>query len=250
MQVAGSIALVTGANRGIGKALVEGLLERGAKKVYAAARRPAEVTTPGVLPVELDITRPDQVSEVAARCPDVTLLVNNAGAGRLTTLMSAPDLSDARLFMETNYFGTLAMCRAFAPVLNANGGGAIVNILSVASWYAPAAIGAYAASKSAEGSMTRSIRVELRSQGTLVVAAYPGPTETDMGRLLNVPMASPHTSVAAILGALDAGTEDVMPDPRSVQLCEGFLRESAVIQAQVQSAWDRGGGMPAAQGRN
>ncbi len=246
MKVSGCIALVTGANRGIGKVLVEGLLAAGAAKVYAAARQPQAIATEGAVPIKLDITQAADVAEAAARCADVTLVVNNAGVGRLSTLMSAPDLVEARLAMDTNYFGTLAMCRAFAPVLKANGGGALVNVLSVASWYAPAAIGAYAASKAAAGSMTRSIRVELRAQGTLVMAVHPGPTETDMGRQLKVPMVTPASTVAAILAALEAGTEDVMPDPRSAQICAGFLRESAVLQAQVQAAWDKGSTVPVA----
>lgn len=246
MKVRGCTALVTGSNRGIGKALVEGLLAAGAAKVYAAARNPGSVSTAGAVPVQLDITRPQDVADIATRCSDVTLLINNAGVGRLSTLMGAPDLDEARHTMETNYFGTLAMCRAFAPVLKANGGGAIVNVLSVASWYAPAPIGAYASSKAAASSMTRSIRIELRAQGTLVMAVHPGPTETDMGRQLKVPMVSPATTVAAIIDALETGTEDVMPDPRSVQVCAGYLRESAVMQAQLQEAWDKGSAVPIA----
>ena len=246
MKVSGCTALVTGANRGIGKALVEGLLAAGAARVYAAARRSESIDTIGAAPVKLDITRPEDVADVAARCSDVTLLINNAGVGRLSTLMGAADLDEAHHAMETNFFGTLAMCHAFAPVLKANGGGAIVNVLSVASWYAPAPIGAYAASKAAASSMTRSARIELRGQGTLVMAVHPGPTETDMGRQLKVPMVSPAMTVAAIINALEAGTEDVMPDPRSVQICAGYLRESAVMQAQLQEAWDKGSAVPMA----
>ena len=130
MQISGSVALVTGANRGLGLAFARELVRRGAAKVYGAARDPAAVTEPGVLPVGLDITAAEQVAQVAAECADVSLLVNNAGVLRYSTFTSAPDLDAARLEMETNYFGTLRMCRAFAPVLAAVGGGAIVNMLA------------------------------------------------------------------------------------------------------------------------
>jgi NAD(P)-dependent dehydrogenase (short-subunit alcohol dehydrogenase family) len=135
MKIEGSVALVTGANRGLGQAYARELVHRGAAKVYGAARKPAGVTEPGVTPIGLDITDPEQVANAARQCADVSLLVNNAGVLSYQTFTSAPDLSGARLEMETNYFGTLSMCRAFAPVLAANGGGAIVNMLSVTSFY-------------------------------------------------------------------------------------------------------------------
>ena len=137
MKVAGSVALVTGANRGIGSAYVAALLERGARKVYAGARRADAVADlarkhPGKIEtLVLDITDAKAVTAAVQRCGDVTLLVNNAGINRNSGLMAAPDLKSAREEMETNYFGTLAMCRAFAPVLKANGGGAIINMLSI-----------------------------------------------------------------------------------------------------------------------
>lgn len=144
MQIAGSVALVTGANRGLGQVYARELVSRGASKVYGAARRAAAITEPRVTPVALDITDPGRVREVAADCGDVVLLVNNAGLMREGTFTGAADLADARLEMETNFFGTLGMCRAFAPVLAANGGGAIVNMLSVTSFYYYPAEAAYA----------------------------------------------------------------------------------------------------------
>jgi len=136
MEIDGSVALVTGANRGLGRAYARELVRRGAAKVYGAARDVTAVTQPGVTPVGLDITDPELVAEVAVRCADVSLLVNNAGVMQASTFIGAPSLDAARLEMETNYFGTLRMCRAFAPVLAANGGGAIVNMLSVTSFAA------------------------------------------------------------------------------------------------------------------
>ena len=135
MKIDGSVALVTGANRGLGQVYARELVRRGAAKVYGAARNAAAVTEPGVTPIALDITDAERVAKVAEQCTDVSLLVNNAGVLTYSTFTGAPDLSGARQEMETNYFGTLSMCRAFAPVLAANGGGAIVNMLSVTSFY-------------------------------------------------------------------------------------------------------------------
>ena len=134
MKVAGSVALVTGADRGLGRVFAGELVGRGAAKVYGAARNPAAVAQPGVTPIALDITDPERVARVAHECSDVTLLVNNAGVMKASPFIGAPSLDAARLEMETNYFGTLSMCRAFAPVLAA-GGGAIVNMMSVTSFY-------------------------------------------------------------------------------------------------------------------
>ena len=149
MQIAGSVALVTGANRGLGQVYARELVSRGAARIYGAARNAAAVTEPGVTPIQLDITNPDRVAQVVQECPDVSLLVNNAGILKYSTFLDAPDLDSARAEMETNYFGTLRMCRAFAPVLKANGGGAIVNMLSVTSFYTNPFNASYGASKAA-----------------------------------------------------------------------------------------------------
>ena len=191
MRVKGSTALVTGSNRGIGKAFVEGLLTGGAKKVYAGARKPESVTVKGAVPIRLDITKADEVAAAAKACSDVDLLINNAGIAAASALIGAPNTADARGMMETNYFGTLNMCRAFAPVLKSNGGGALVNILSIASWGTSALIGAYSGSKTAELALTRAVRIELRSQGTLVIGVYAGFVDTDMAKDFDVPKVSP-----------------------------------------------------------
>jgi NAD(P)-dependent dehydrogenase (short-subunit alcohol dehydrogenase family) len=179
MQIAGSVALVTGANRGLGRRFAQALLERGAAKVYAAARNPEAVDIPGVTPLALDITDPASVAAAAARAGDVTLLVNNAGSSTKATLLDG-DLADIRLELETHYFGTLATIRAFAPILAGNGGGAILNVLSVLSWLSTPPTSAYAAAKSAEWSLTNAFRQSLAPAGTLVTALHVGYMDTDM----------------------------------------------------------------------
>ncbi len=191
MKIDGSVALVTGANRGLGRVYARELVSRGAAKVYGAARDPAAVTEPGVTPVALDITDPERVAQVAAQCTNVSLLVNNAGVLKYSTFIGAPNLDAARLEMETNYFGTLSMCRALAPVLAANGGGAIVNMLSVTSFYTNPFDASYGASKAAAWSLTNGVRLELHHQGTLVVAVHASFIDTDMAALTNAPKDKP-----------------------------------------------------------
>ena len=194
MKIDESVALVTGANRGLGRAFARELVARGATKVYGAARNPAAVTEPGVQPIALDITDPERVAQVAAQCADVSLLVNNAGVLKYSTFINAPNLDAARLEMETNYFGTLSMCRAFAPILAANGGGAIVNMLSVTSFYTNPLDASYGASKAAAWSLTNGVRLELHPQGTLVVAVHASFIDIDMAALTNAPKDTPNRS--------------------------------------------------------
>jgi NAD(P)-dependent dehydrogenase (short-subunit alcohol dehydrogenase family) len=215
MMIEGSVALVTGANRGLGQAFARALLERGARTVYAGARDPRRIIDRGVIPIELDITDASSVAAVAERCGDVTLLVNNAGIARMASLLGAPSLDDARAEMETNLFGTLSMCRAFAPVLGANGGGALINMLSIASFRALPILGSYAASKAAEWSMTNTIRSELAGQGTLVVGVHAGFIDTDMAAGVDAPKSSPEEVVAQVLDAVEAGRVEVLADDRT-----------------------------------
>jgi NAD(P)-dependent dehydrogenase (short-subunit alcohol dehydrogenase family) len=240
VRIEGCVALVTGANRGLGAAFGRLLLERGAKKVYAGARDPGAVAArEGFEAVRLDITDPGQVSEAAWRCTDLTLVVNNAGVLAESPLLAAPSMKGARDEMEVNYFGTLAMCRAFAPILARNGGGGIVNVLSIASFYANPAMGSYAASKAAAWALTNAVRVELRRQGTQVVAVHSGYVDTDMTVNVTAPKASPETVVNAVLDALEAGAEEVLADERTRQVKASLPTDLESIYPEVQRSWDQ-----------
>jgi NAD(P)-dependent dehydrogenase (short-subunit alcohol dehydrogenase family) len=238
MKIEGSVALVTGANRGLGQVYARELVRRGAAKVYGAARKPAAVTEPGVTPLQLDITDADRVAQVAQQCTDVTLLVNNAGVLTYNNFTGAPDLSGARLEMETNYFGTLRMCRAFAPVLAANGGGAIVNMLSVTSFYTNPFNASYGASKAAGWSLTNGIRLELHHQGTLVVGVHAGFIDTDMAALVDLPKDSPESVAQQVCDAVEAGQVEVLCDERTRTVKAELPRDQELIYPPVQKFWD------------
>src|SRR3954454_14964881 len=171
-------AFVTGANRGLGARFAEQLVERGAK-VYAAARRPETIDLPGVVPIQLDITDPASVAAAAEVSSDVNVLINNAGVSTGASLLTGP-LDDVRLEMETHYYGTLAVTRAFAPIIETNGGGAILNVLSVLSWFHPAGAGAYSSAKAAGWALTNAVREELAPRGIAVAALHVGYMDTDM----------------------------------------------------------------------
>ena len=238
MKIDGSVALVTGANRGLGKVYARELVARGAAKVYGAARNLAAVTEPGVTPVALDITDPDRVAQVAAQCADVSLLVNNAGVLKYSTFTGAPNLDAARAEMETNYFGTLSMCRAFAPVLGRNGGGAIVNMLSVTSFYTNPFNASYGASKAAEWSLTNGIRLELHHQGTLVVAVHAGFIDTDMAAMVDAPKISPETVARQAFDAVEAVQAEVLVGERTRSIKASLSRDQELIYPSVQELWD------------
>ena len=238
MRIAGSVALVTGANRGLGQVYARELVSRGAARIYGAARNAAAVTEPGVTPIQLDIIDPDRVAQVVQECPDVSLLVNNAGILKYSTFLDAPDLDSARAEMETNYFGTLRMCRAFAPVLEANGGGAIVNMLSVTSFYTNPFNASYGASKAAGWSLTNGVRLELHHQGTLVVAVHAGFIDTDMAALTNAPKVSPESVAQQVFDAVEADQVEVLADERTRTIKAGLSRDQELIYPAVQEFWD------------
>ncbi|MFF8866052.1 MULTISPECIES: SDR family oxidoreductase [unclassified Streptomyces] len=186
MDIKGSAALVTGANRGIGLAFARALLAHGAAKVYAGVRDPESMREPGVTPLRLDVTDEEQVAAAARTADDVTIVINNAGVAGGPALLEG-SFDGARREMEVNYFGTWAVSRAFAPVLAANGGGALVTMLSVASWVANRRLPSYAASKSAQWSLTNAFRLALREQGTLVVGVHAGYVDTDLAADIDSP---------------------------------------------------------------
>jgi NAD(P)-dependent dehydrogenase (short-subunit alcohol dehydrogenase family) len=238
MKINGSVALVTGANRGLGQAFARELVRRGAAKVYGAARHPDAVTEPGVTPVAIDITDADRVAQVAQQCADVSLLVNNAGILKYSTFINAPSLDAARAEMETNYFGTLSMCRAFAPVLGANGGGAIVNMLSISSFRTSPFDASYGASKAAEWSLTNGVRLELHHQGTLVVGVHASFVDTDMSALTNEPKDSPESVARQAFDAVEAGQAEVLADQQTRTVKADLSRDQQLIYPPLQEFWD------------
>jgi NAD(P)-dependent dehydrogenase (short-subunit alcohol dehydrogenase family) len=215
MDIAGSIALVTGANRGLGSAFCRALLDQGAAKVYAGARDPDSVRIDGVIPVRLDITSPADVAAAVAHCGDTTLLVNNAGILTGASVLGADALDAGRREFETNVFGTLAMCRGFAPVLGENGGGAIVNVLSVLSWFSSPGAAMYCASKAAALSLTNALRLDLLGQRTQVVALHVGYMDTDMTAGVNAPKSSPDDVARQTLVGVEQGAFEVLADDTS-----------------------------------
>ncbi len=238
MNIRDSIAFVSGTSRGIGRAYVTRLLERGAAKVYAAARDTtaiADLVADGggrVVPVALDITDHATVAAAAEEASDTTLLINNAGYNNNSPLLGVGDLGPARQEMETNYFGTLAMCRAFAPVLKANGGGAMINMLSILSRVNLPMMGSLCASKAAELSLTQGVRAELAAQGTAVVAVMPGAVDTDMTAGVDIPKMQPVEVVSAALDALEAGIEDVYPGDMATGVAQGLAAEPKAVEKE------------------
>ena len=241
-KISGKAAFVTGANRGIGKAFVEELLAQGAAKVYAGARRPETLDTlvadsnGKVIPIKLDVTNPEEVSKAALNL-DVSLLINNAGVAGFSSFLNVGPHDLGRSEMEINYFGPLNMARAFAPILKANGGGAIINISSIAGQVNFPALGTYSASKAAVHSLTQGLRAELAGQDTQVVGVYPGPVDTDMTENVDMEKVAPQQVVRQILRALESGEENVFPDPVSTQLYEQLLANPNAAAKAVGEAY-------------
>lgn len=235
MQIAGSVALVTGANRGIGRRFASALLERGAAKVYATARDPHAVDLAGVEVLSLDVTDPGSVAAAATAASDVTLLINNAGVATYTNLVDG-DLAKLRLEMETHYFGTLNVVRAFAPVLRAGGGGAVLNMLSALSYVAYDGANGYAAAKAAQWSLTNGIRLELAAQGTLVTGLVVAAVDTDMMAGSEVPKHRPEDVARAGLDAVEAGVWEVLVDEASVQAKAGAGTDPRIVYGQAVGA--------------
>ena len=220
MKLEGSVALVTGANRGLGRALVSALVEAGVAKVYAAARDEKKLSPGGsrVVPVTLDTSKPDQLVAVARRASDVTLLINNAGSlSSFNVLTTSPEMLDADF--RTNVHGTLAVIKAFLPVLErAPGGATIVNVLSLVSLGSSPSLGGYSASKAAAYSVTQALRPELKAKRIDILAALPGPIDTDMVKMLQMPKTSPVDTASGILAGIARGDEEIFPDPMARQM--------------------------------
>lgn len=232
MKIEGSVVLVTGANRGLGLAYARAALAAGARKVYAAARDPASISLEGVIPVALDVTDPQQVAAVARACGDVTLLINNAGISRGAGLLGASsDFAEARAEFETNFFGPWAMARAFAPVLKANGGGAVVNVLSVLSWLSLPGAASYSASKAAAWSLSNGLRNELRGQGTQVTSVHVAFMDTDMARKIPGDKIAPEDVARQTFAAVEAGEPEVLADATTRSVKQGLVGEPPVYAA-------------------
>jgi NAD(P)-dependent dehydrogenase (short-subunit alcohol dehydrogenase family) len=232
MKIQDSVVLVTGANRGIGAAFAQALLARGAKKVYAGARNPASVTAAGVVPIQLDVTKEAEVARVAEQCRDVSLLVNNAGIARYGAFLSEHSIGDIREQLETNFFGMLRLSQAFAPVLAANGGGALLNVLSVASWINRPQLAGYGATKSAAWALTNGLRHELQDQGTQVLGMHMGFVDTDLTDGLDVAKQTPEAVVKAALDALEAGESEVLADDMTRMIKGGLSATPASYMPQ------------------
>ena len=219
MNLQDSVAVVTGSNRGLGRAFAAQLLERGAKKVYATARTPESVQIPGVMPLGLDITDRDSIARAAAIAGDATLIVNNAGISTGTSLMDG-DLARIELELETNFYGPLRVTRAFAPILVANGGGAILNVLSVLSWLHLPSTGAYSAAKAAAWAMTDVARQELAPHGIHVAALHVAYMDTDMAAHITAPKADPADVAALALDGIENDLTEILADDttRNVKL--------------------------------
>jgi len=231
MEIKGSIAFVTGAHRGIGEHYVKTLLEAGASKIYASMR--GENLAPNwfknhtdqIVPVTLDITIEADVINAGKTYNDVNLLINNAGVNYRNPLIAVGSLDNARNEIETNYFGTLYMCRAFADVLKNNGGGAIINVITILSRVSFPASGSYCASKAAALSMTQSVRAELASQGTLVVAVMPGAVDTRVAKSFKGSKMNPRDVALESLKAVKNGTEEIYPGEMAIEIVQRLSQD-------------------------
>ncbi|WP_030166049.1 SDR family oxidoreductase [Streptomyces sp. NRRL S-813] len=231
MDISTATALVTGANRGLGRALAQELVARGAT-VYGAARRPDQIDLPGVKAIRIDVTDPASVAAAAEEVRDITLLINNAGSSTGADLLTG-SWDDVRLEMETHYLGTLGMIRAFAPVIESQGGGAILNILSVLSWVTFPAVGAYSAAKSAQWSLTNEVRQQLAPRGITVSGLHVGYMDTDMARHVTEPKTDPADVARAAVDGIAAGAPEIVVDDLSRRVQAGLSGGVAALYPQL-----------------
>ena len=234
--IMGTVALVTGANRGLGRALTEELLNRGVKKVYAAARDPhklQDLSDDRVVRLRLDVTDAEQVRSAMKAASDVEIVFSNAGLALGTVIVGSSVLDQAQREMEVNYFGPLRLLQRLAPTLARNGGGAFVTIASVAGLTNVPFLPTYAASKAALHSLTQAARILLAGQRASVFGVYPGPIDTDMSRGLAIPKTAPRDVAIAILDGVEAGREDIFPDPFAVEFGRSFEASPKTSERQV-----------------
>lgn len=228
MHVQNATVLVTGANRGLGAEFARQALIKGARKVYAAARDPSTITAPGLVPVRLDVTDAAGIAALAVELGDVDLVINNAGVANTGSVLDAEGLESLRWMLETNVFGLLNVSRAFAPVLERTGGGAIINVLSVASWASNPVLANYAVTKAAAWSATNGLRDALRPQGTQVLGVHVGMIDTDLTRGFDVPKLGPETVVERVFAALEAGESEVLVDELTRTVKRGLSAEPGI----------------------
>lgn len=240
MEIKNAVVLVTGSNRGIGQALVMQLLQRDVRRVYAAARNPEQlhslvaIDSERIVPVQIDITKPEEVAAVADKVVGINLLINNAGVMAHSSMLTG-DLEMIERDMQTNYLGTLNVIRSFAPVLEKNSPGAIVNILSLVSLACIPVIGGYCASKAAALSLTQAIRAELSDKRIDVHGVLPGAVDTDMGRDFDIAKTSPNDVAQSILQGVEADEEDIFPDMMSTETYAAWIKDRKFVERQFAS---------------
>jgi NAD(P)-dependent dehydrogenase (short-subunit alcohol dehydrogenase family) len=237
MNVDGSIALVTGANRGLGRVFARALLEQGARTVYGGARESSAIEDPDVVPLSLDVTDPASVAHAAEQLTEIDVVINKAGVATWGFPLDA-QLENARRELEVNYPGLLSVAQAFAPALGKGGGGALVNMLSVSSFVASPRLSTYAASKAAAWSITNSLRIQLRRQGTLVIGVHAGFIDTEMAAALDDEKIPPEDVAAATMSAILAGREEVLVDELTRSLKSTLHRDQELIYPAVQRSYD------------
>jgi len=242
MSLENRITLVTGANRGIGRAITEALLEKGVKKIYAAARDVGKLPDFGddrVVPIALDVTDAGQIADAAGIAGDVDLLINNAGVASFEGIAEGRD-ETLRRDMEVNYFGTLAVIRKFVPVLEGKRDAAIVNLVSIAGFVNFPMLGGYSAAKAALYSASQGLRIELAPRGIRVQTVNPGPIDTDMAEQLPMDKTSPDVTARNILAGIEAGDADIFPDEASQQMFSVWRGNYRDLEANV-AAMHNGG---------
>jgi len=239
MNIEGCVALVTGANRGLGKAFTESLLAAGAARVYAAARDIDTITDSRLIPIQLDVTSPSEVEASARQCTDVNLLINNAGILQQSPMLAEGSEQAMRQEMEVNVYGVLRMIKAFAPLLAMNGGGAIVNMLSVVSWFTSPLNATYGASKHAALSVTDAARIELLAQGTRVIGVYAGFIDIDMTANIRSAKVTPEQVAQRTMEGIRQNCEHILADQRAHDVWNSLRQDPALMEAQMRTLWQQ-----------